>query len=334
MMQRSARTLAHVLLPALFAHSGLAAAASAAELKLESREYKLMLKPAGFIGSEPDKAVRTFWDQQLKPIIAERLDRRKNGKTRDKESFERKGQRTIVYKETEACLLNNTGYIVRERQDLLKDGRPDPKEREVTLKFRTPDRALAAALRIEPNAGKAETKFEEDIAPQIDHAADGTKIPRFKSPPGMRSMFSVSSTQTLRANEAITSLRDLAARYRGFESSLRKAGLAAMPLDSPLVSGQVFRDRVYRIGLVDLGDTDAKVDLTLWYKAGTSAPGALELAELSFKFDTEDGKVSGGVAQRALSLFGALQELPEKWTSPEQQTKTSTALPEHCKQKQ
>jgi hypothetical protein len=85
-------------------------------------------------------------------------------------------------------------------------------------------------------------------------------------------MFSVSSTQSLKANEAITSLRDLAARYRGLESSLRMAGLAAMPLDSPLVTGKVFRDRVYRIGLVDLGDTDAKVDLTLWYKAQTPAP--------------------------------------------------------------
>jgi hypothetical protein len=42
----------------------------AAGIKLDSREYKLMLAPGKFADDEAGRSVDRFWDEALKPIIA------------------------------------------------------------------------------------------------------------------------------------------------------------------------------------------------------------------------------------------------------------------------
>jgi hypothetical protein len=50
-------------------------------------------------------------------------------------------------------------------------------------------------------------------------------------------------------------------------------------------------------------------------------------AEISFKYETESGRVSEAMARRALKLFQAMQEGLGDWLTLERATKTSLALP-------
>ena len=121
---------------------------------------------------------------------------------------------------------------------------------------------------------------------------------------------------------------DVIELYPNLDSALRSAGVANNALNDALVSGERFHERVFRGALVDLGeDVDAEFDLTLWYAAKSSKP---VIAELSFKYDTQDGELTSAVAWRALLLFRALQEMPGGWASAAGETKTKMALPKKC----
>ena len=94
--------------------------------------------------------------------------------------------------------------------------------------------------------------------------------------------------------------------------------------------GERFHERVFSGAFagVDLGNKiDAEFDLTLWHIAGAAQP---VVAELSFKYEFDNGDLEGAVAWRALVLFRALQEMLGDWASPERETKTSLALPKSC----
>jgi hypothetical protein len=301
----------------------LASAGAAAEIR--SREYKLMLDPEKFNAQDVGATVDRFWDEALSKIIATELDKRRNGKPRHKGSFEEAKQRQLVFRDTQRCLLNGHGYIFRERIK-LKKGQPDRDSREVTLKFRTPDLFLAAAV---PPAEGAKTKFEEDIAPllvrKVDAAGKETAI--FAQPPSMRSLFSVSISRDAERDDRFATLGALAELIADLGDRLAKAGVTAGDLGAKLVEGDTFRESVYSGAAVDLGDkVDGEFDLTLWHRDGAGAPAT---AELSFKYETEGGAVPGEVARRALHLFTALQLHLGDWASPERETKTSIALP--CK---
>ena len=153
----------------------------AAGPKLDSREYELMLDPAKF-ADEPQRSVDRLWDRVLKDVIATRLDRRKNGEPRHKKKFEPDHERLVVFRDTEGCLLNANGYLLRERSRLNGD------QRELTLIFRTPDIFLAAQSWIGGTAGD-DLEFEEDIAPLIRRTttASGQEKVAFARPPTMRS---------------------------------------------------------------------------------------------------------------------------------------------------
>lgn len=295
--------------------------ASAQAPKLESREYKLMLDPAKFAGP-PQAIVDQFWKQVLTRVIAKRLDPKNNGEPRHKESFTLKHERLIVFRDTEACLLNGNGFSFRERTR-LKDGR-----RELTLKFRTPDLFLAAQSQI--GADDDDVKFEEDIAPLVERtiAASGKESAAFARPPTMRSLFSRSATRRIKSEPALKSLADVSALYPGLDAALRRGAVEGAALAAPLLSGERFRELVFSGALVDLGDVDAEFDLSLWHTTGTAQPA---IAELSFKYDVDNGEVADAVAWRALVLFRALQEMLGDWASPESETKTSLALPKSCR---
>jgi hypothetical protein len=307
------------------------AVSAAAGLQLDSREYKLLLDPAKFSGEQPEGIIGKFWDQQLKPIIAQRLDRRKNGEARDKGKFALDRERSVLFRDAGACVLNANGFSLRERVD-LNNGQLDNSTRELTLKFRTPDIFLAGTSEIDAGGGKAKVKFEEDIAPLVEHtvAPSGKITAAFARPPSIRSVFSKSVAQRLKPERAVGSLVDVAALYPGLLAKLKKSGVDGSMLNAALVSGQRFRELVFSNATVDLGDNvDAGFDLTLWYPAEAKDSRPV-VAELSFKYKTDKGGVTEPVAWRALLLFRAMQEMLGEWTSAEQQTKTSLALPARC----
>src|SRR5262249_16401184 len=175
------------------------AGAQAGGIKLDSREYKLMLAPGKFAGEdEVAKVVDRFWHEALKPIIDGRLDTRHDGTPRSKKAFKPDSeQRHVVFRDTEDCLLDHNGYSFRERVR-LKNG-DEKSNREVTLKFRTPDLFLASETALKGRNEESSTKFEEDIAPVIvstfDQSAHTSGV--VVQPRSMRSLFSLSTKETV-----------------------------------------------------------------------------------------------------------------------------------------
>jgi hypothetical protein len=120
-----------------------------------SREYKVMLLPDRFPGAEEEARpqVDRFWTDVGR--LLEPLDIPTYG------AFDRvKAHRRIRFFDTVDHSLNGRRYVFRERIDI------DTDEREVTLKFRHPDRYVAQDRDMDGRAdGDTKTKFEEDVKP-------------------------------------------------------------------------------------------------------------------------------------------------------------------------
>jgi hypothetical protein len=307
------------------------AGAQAGGIKLDSREYKLMLAPGKFAREdEAAKVVDRFWHEALKPVIDGRLDTRDDGTPRSKKAFKPDSkQRHVLFRDTEDCLLDHNGYSFRERVR-LKDREENSSNREVTLKFRTPDLFLASETALKGSKEESSTKFEEDIAPVIvltfDQSAHTSQV--VVQPRSMRSLFSLSTKETVGPNETFEVLGDVMKAYPDLRANLRKARAPNDVAGSRLVAGISIRELVFEGAKVELGqDTDAEFALTLWYSQNYEESSDPFTAEISFKYDTDDGRVNEAVAQRALKLFQAMQEGLGEWSSPEHATKTSLALP-------
>src|SRR5437016_5711166 len=97
-----------------------------------------------------------------------------------------------------------------------------------------------------------------------------------------------------------------------------------------LIKGDEFHETAVSGASVDLGHKfDAEFDLSLWHRAQQQG-GEPAIAELSFKYRTEDGQAKGEVAERVLRLFKSLQPRLGEWVSPKAETKTSVVLPAEC----
>lgn len=116
----------------------------------------------------------------------------------------------------------------------------------------------------------AKSKLEEDLTPLVERhtGPQGSIVVAFAQPPDMRSLFSVSVRQRIKATTSVTSLRDVMDLHPGIEKTLNSAGADG---SASLVLGDSFHELVFSGALVDLGDeTNAGFDLTLWYHAGAA----------------------------------------------------------------
>jgi hypothetical protein len=139
----------------------------------------------------------------------------------------------------------------------------------------------------------------------------------------MRSLFSRTLSQPLATGATLTSLDDLVELYPSLHD------LEFADARGELKQAELIREWVFEGAEVDLGDNlEAEFALTLWFPAdaGSATPA---IAEISFKYDTQDGDVAPEVAHRAMTLFLAMQAELE-WASPERATKTSFGLPPGC----
>src|SRR5262249_10231402 len=92
--------------------------------------------------------------------------------------------------------------------------------------------------------------------------------------------------------------------YPDLRANLRRAGAPNDVAGSRLVAGIVIQELVFEGAKVDLGqDTDAEFALTLWYSQNHEKSSEPLTAEISFKYDTDDGRGNEAVAQRALKHF-------------------------------
>jgi hypothetical protein len=221
--------------------------------------------------------------------------------------------------------LTLSGYSLRERPD-LEDGAPVAGSRELTLKLRTPDIMIAAdAVPKKDDPQFGDSKFEEDIAPLLVRKSDADgKVALVHS---MRSQFSVSID--IEAASPLATFGDAVAIYPTLPARLAAAGTPKVDSATQLIPGKIFDEIVFEGAKLELGgEKPAGIDVSLWYAQGTAGKQAPELAELSFKYKVKNA--DGAAARKALALFQALQRELGDWASPEQESKTSLALPNGC----
>jgi hypothetical protein len=302
-------------------------------VKLDSREYKLMLDPGKFAGTQSAETINKFWESQLQPVIRRHLDADENEKPRFKKEFESGEARVVRFWDVDACSLDRNGYALRERVVIL-NGQEDASTRELTLKLRSPDLFVAADTPFDGASHEAETKLEEDIVPVIVGLNPGSRDTAVVvEPQSMRSMFSRSTKQPLAANANVIRLKDVFELYPGLKDNLDKVSKDAPSPQAKLESGKKIRELVFEGAKVDLGeDRDAKFAISLWYWDGQPKTRPPVVAEISFKYKTDKGEVAWEVARRALALFTGLQKdlKISGWANPERASKTSVGLPKKC----
>jgi len=260
-----------------------AAVNSFAVTPVASREYKLMLEPSNFNGTNPATAVSAFWNA-LQQVIASGIGRSTSG------TFALDKSRTVRFYDTPGtCLLSNNKLIFRER---VESG-----NREVTLKYRSFDRFVSSYQDMSGIGGDAETKFEEDLG----------------APYSVK--YSHSTTQGISDSKNLNRMDDPIGLYPGLESYNFDDTLPIA-----VVGGLTVAERVYKGPSVDLGSENGAFSLTLWYAGGDlTAP---LVAEISFKYKDAAEDYSENVVTRAQNLFLDMQTMTA-WLAADAVSKTA-----------
>ena len=297
---------------------GFSIAATAGGLELDSREYKLMLKPDKFTGADPLKAVEQFTTEQLVPALREQWNYDAAGELTQK-GMQIGERRVIRFWDSGDCLLYRNGFAWRGRTEIDEHGKR-ANELELTLKFRSPDAFLAAGMPVsaKDDAKKVDSKLEEDLGPVAVRGGPGEGVAA--NPRSVRSQFSRSTKQTVSSDKVPGTLAGIAGLYPSFNDGLRMVA-GNVQMSAPLEPSPEFRELVYESSKLDITkDLKARLALTLWYEGAENADHPA-LAEISFKYDVKNGAVPNEAAGRALKLLLVMQDLP--WADPTAPTKTA-----------
>jgi hypothetical protein len=253
-----------------------------------------MLRPARFSGDDANllRRARAFWKDFAGSVAAVA----RNG---DGTLEEIKSRRLITFLDTGGQDLNRAGYIFRDRRDIARG------EREVTLKFRHPDRYATQDRNLDAAGAKgARTKFEEDIkAPFV-------------------SLYSFSTTVPTGASRGFGSLSDVARLFPDLvdrlPGSLDDARLTA-------VNGFTARELVVAGASLQLGKARkraAECALIVWHdhRSRQERPVAVEF---SYRYGNKNEKYDGPTSLRAFQVFEVLQTRLARWVDPRSRTKTA-----------
>jgi hypothetical protein len=259
-----------------------------------SREYKVMLLPERFAGTESEAraAVAEFW-ADVGQVLAE-LDIPTEG------SFDEvKAHRRIRFFDTAERSLNGGRYIVRERIDVDND------ERQLTLKYRHADRYVCQDrdMDAKPNSDDAETKFEEDVKPPFV------------------SVFSYSTTVRIDGDRRFDRIEDVIDLFPGLDNGLRRADEEG---GLEVVRDFCARELVLVGAFLLLGkrDIEAECAMVIWHDDDdeTTPPVCVEF---SFKYGDDDEDYKGTVTRDAHDVLQALHTRLPEWVHPEPKTKTA-----------
>ena len=300
------------------------------EPEIDGREYKLLLDPDEFRGA-PDKAAAKLWNRLVR-LIDKHLDGRDGDGSRARGSLALDKERIVTFVDSKKKhVLDENDFALRSRTT-FEGGRPEDKP-EITLKFRSSDLLLAEEYCRAAKSEPGKTAFEEDIAPlQVSRGKKGVVVP---DPPSTYSRFAVSTERRL--NGSFETLDHVFAKFAMARETLRRNAGNGADGGVRLVTGPTILELVFGDAKVDLGGAiEAEFAFTLWYfleghaksypweqaKAGKLAA---TVAEISFDFKIEDGRMDADAAERALKLFVAMQEkLP---VNREGTSKTKLGLP-------
>jgi hypothetical protein len=259
--------------------------------EVKSREYKVMLRADRFGG--PDDAVRAriaeFW-ADLGRALGDQ-------ETSLEGAFgEIKHRRRVRFYDTEDHFLHESSYVFRERVDA------DTGAREMTLKYRHPDRYVAADREMSAAGEEAETKFEEDVKPPF------------------ASVFSFSTTTAVGPEDAFDTLRHVAELYPGLPDALDD-----LPEHVPLhlVGDFSARETVFVGGEVRLGrhQVPARCAIVMWHDDDDPNTPPV-VVEFSYKYGDDQEDYGGSLARDAHDLLQMLFSALPKWVSGKALTKT------------
>lgn len=301
-------TFRSLMIAGLLAAPALDAAAGG--IDLQSREYKLMLKPAMFADREPADAVGIFVHDQLAPLLARQLGGDAARKLAEK-PFKVDKHRLVRFFDTPGCLLDQQRLALRARFAVDAPG-----DVELTLKYRSPDPYVTAGAPLRAAGGEVDTKLEEDIGPLAAQAAPKATA----KPASMRSQFSLSSSRQIEAGSLPRTLGGLLDLYPDLGRSLG-AGPGSPALGQSLDASPEFRETVYESGKIDLAEGhDTRFSITVWHESADE-DGEPKLAEISFKYKVAAGDVPRDLALVGMNVFLAMQGLG--WADPKGGTKTA-----------
>jgi hypothetical protein len=291
---------------------------------LDSREYKLLLDLKQFPAAAAGEAAARLWECHLKPIIATRMDPRRNGGSRAEGALASADARIVRFHDCRGRLLGASGFILRERLWPLTAEAATDAERQVTLKLRLPDYTVVAGISLPGSVAGARTKLEEDIAPLGTKPGGGlASLPTRAT----HSRFSLSTTQPLGSGSALHSLHDVFALYPTLRASLWRRLDTSPSTDLRLLAGPAIRETVFRGAKVRLGEGfSAAFSFTLWQ----AECGSPRVAEISFRCKLRDGRLAPQAAQRAHQLFTAMQVGLGDWVDRRDTSKSALALPADC----
>ena len=298
-----------------------------AQIRLEAREYKLLLDPLRFKDAYGYPGVHAFWEKSLKAIIAEHLGHRHSGEARFKGAFGRPTERAIRFWDTDDLVLARSDWSLRQRTKIL-NGTEDNAEHELTLKLRTPDLFIAAATVVATENKDVTDAFEEDIAPlgvtQLDTSGKERVI--LSNPASVRCRFARAFSRKIHDQKPLGRLAEVYRLFRGLNDSLPESALGSVGRIARLHHGEVMLERVYDGAAVALGGgVDGRFTFTEWYLE--KDPKVQRVAEISFRLAIPDGELARSAAERALMLFTSLQRDLGNLLNLRDDSKTALALP-------
>ena len=261
-----------------------------------SREYKVMLRPSRFRGKEEAllEAAKALWHD-----FSTTVKKKKTVVDTEGTLTRIATRRLITFYDTRDRILNEARYIFRDRRGV------DGSDRDITLKFRHPDRYVAQDRNMDASGStEARTKFEEDIkAPFLSLYSFSTRLPvgkemAFKALGDLRLLFA-----------------DVANKIDKFQDTTRLAP----------VNRFTARELVLAGANLQIGKTprvDAECGLIVWYddNGARDKPVAVEF---SYRYGNKDEEYGGGVTRRAFETFDALQSKLTAWVDPKPRTKTA-----------
>lgn len=258
-----------------------------------SREYKLMLRAAKFAGDEGKltASAGALWRDLAAIIVPSAVA------VSGTDDIERK-RRQVRFFDTRDKWLRSNDYVVRERVDLENN------ERELTLKFRHPDRFISQDRDMTPAEGlDADLKFEEDIKPPF------------------QALYSFSSTVLVKQDTVLDTMEDVNKLYPGLAGAVEE-----FPKAEPLsvVGGFTAYERVIKGTSFQIRknpEVCAECSLTLWYEGADGDTPVV--AEFSFKYEDDKEGYTAKMARRAYDAFMGIQNGLGGWIDTRSMTKTA-----------
>ncbi len=249
---------------------------------IKSREYKVILNIENF--EDRQAGIDKFLDFVKEKVAEQKLD--------IDLAIDEKRERWTSYLDTANFDLRKHDFVLRRRTS-HKPGKP-PKNK-ITLKYRSADRYIAAAMMADEN--HEDMKFEEDIIKPNDFV----------------SKFSHSKSITFEGD--FTPFETVASVIKHFPT-LSKVGIPpGHTLET--VNGKVVQEIVVEIGKIKFAKGyKAEAEFSFWYHNDE-----LLVAEFSFTYRNDTEIYPATVAQKAKTFFESLND--QKWYNPKAKTKTA-----------